>query len=332
MRSRHIRRNVVGALCLLSIVCSVGVGFPPAASAAPTVPVLDPFSLPICPPPAPLQSDLPAPKPLEDPSSPKCAYAPWTTGRTHVPGFADDKPMIVTEASFDAQAAAAGSTTQIHHVSFGPGQGNNGTLETAARGNRFGIFSSLYAQAPGLSGPADVYNWIGVQNNISGGNLSQVGIEYNNLPAAQECPNNVNGRPFILAEIEKDGVYGANLCYPNYVFGVGSHTSFETIFQAGYWQHWINWNGTWQLLVNTTVPHLTTSNAMATQSVEVIVKQFEAAPTFNINDGSVQLFDQAYTPHLWNSSYSAASVINNLTGIYCVSFPSAWSSMTVKNC
>jgi hypothetical protein len=291
---------------------------------------LDPASLPICSPPAPLQADLPAPKPLEDPSSPKCAYAPWTTGRTHVPGFADDKPMIVTAALIDAQVAAA--ATEIHHVSFGPGQGNNGTVETAARGNRFGIFSSLYAQAPGLAGPADVYNWMGVENIVSGGNLSQVGIDFNNLPAAQECTNNVNGRPFILVQTEKDGTYGPNLCYPNYVFGPGSHTSFETIFQAGYWQHWINWNGTWHLLVNTTVPHLTTSNAMATQSVEVYVGQYEAAPTFNIANGSTQLYDPSYTPHLWNSSYSAASVVNDLAGIYCISFPSAWSSMTVRNC
>ena len=330
MKSTRIVPYLLGAVAMLVPVASARNA---VADAIPVTPPpsmgIDPATLPICPPPGPQKVSAIPPKPLQldDPTIAKCAYAPGITGQTHIPGFADDAPIVVTDAWFDGVGRRSADT--VIHVNIGPGSGNVGLVDSNGQGDRRGIFSSLYAHAPVLAGTADVYNWIGIQNDA---NLTQVGIDYNNVPAAQECPNNVNNRPFILSQSERDGVFSNNICIPGYIFGVGSFTSFETAYAGNRnWQHWINWNNTWQLLLTVNVPHLETIAGRGAQSVETIVHNNQPAPAFNIPNNSTQLADTAGW-HWWFNSYSPPTVVNNWVGAYCQSFPVLFTNLTVKNC
>jgi len=220
----------------------------------------NPGLLPNCPPPAAQLVPVVKAKPLTDMSGPHCQYVP-STGRTHVDGFTDDQPLHFDEA----WGAKYGTRADLVKRGTVGGTGQEAISESNRSHDRWAIAATLYAQTPTLYARADVYNWVGLQDDTH--DLSQIGISYNNLSflGTAECSgnNDVDYRPIVLGQVEFAGTFQPGICFPAYVFGPGTQTFFQVSISAGWLQNWINWNGTWVQLFSAHMPNIYPGKAQA---------------------------------------------------------------------
>ncbi|MGH9122978.1 MAG: hypothetical protein ACRDYC_13725 [Acidimicrobiales bacterium] len=126
----------------------------------------------------------------------------------------------------------------------------------------YGVLAVL--QAPQVSFPSSpslMYNWIGDQNNVNGGNLNQIGI-FDNVGNLNCTVTNVD---VVVAEEMVNGTYVTPTCYPQFVFTPGSTSYFFTYWYASYsaWVDYVYYNHAWQGVVGYSMPQLpgpTTAN------------------------------------------------------------------------
>lgn len=290
----------------------------------------NPGKLPNCPPPTAQVVPVTKAKPLTDMSGPHCQYVP-STGGTHVAGFADDQPLHFDEA-WGAKYGGA-DVDVVKHATVGA-TGQEGISETNRSHDRWAVAATLYAQTPTLFARADVYNWVGLQDDTH--DLSQIGISYNNLSflGTAECSgnNDVNYRPMVLGQIEYAGAFQPGICFPAYVFGPGTQTFFQVSISGGWLQNWINWNGTWVQLFSAYMPNLYPGKAQADLiPAEVIPYDIpQTTPTIGtIADQNGQLASS--TGWAWWTTSTPTSTVSSVPGM-CLQFPTPYSNTSAVNC
>lgn len=320
---------------------------------------LNPTDLPICPPPGPQLTNLPPPLPLSDPSAPRCQVVPANVG-LNLAGINGHRFLQVTAAVAAILARDSHglkSVIQSRPAIRSPNLSSTGPCDTYGNGEvdchegiamadasgiarRVQFAATLYAQSPTLYGNAEVYNWIGMQNNVSGGNLAQIGITYNNLSylGSAFCTgnNDVNYRPIIDTQAEIAGPYTPITCFPGFVFGLGTQTFFEATWHVSgtenWWNLWVNWNNTWEALIGYHIQTMYPSNAFAAFVPAEVIEfgtQYVDPNLPSIPDQQAQIYD-GNTWHWWTTSID--TFFDQQGTSYCLSFPTKYTNVTVSNC
>jgi len=360
------RLYLIALACLLSLgivnsqafatIKTVSPNPPPSSMnyTGPAVADLNPQDMPVCPPPTPEQSisagSIP---PLLDPNVPHCKVIP-VNANLHLSGI-NENSFLQLDPNTLIALQADNPVTLIHHPIVTPAvsdtsscfsqsrlsdaltcQNGVGLTDNVGIGQLNGVAASLDAQTPTLYGSADVYNWIGVQNLSNGGNLDQMGIDYNNLSntASADCSgnNDVNNRPIISGEMASDGGYSNPICFPAYILGPGSQTFFDIYWSNNWWGNWVYWNGTWEDFWGANIPDLYPSNALADfipAEVIMIGPQYVDPNLPNISDANGQFFDGSTNSWVWweppfDTAYKQE-------GPYCLDVPTEWTNVTVSN-
>lgn len=248
------RARVLGAALLMSSTFAAVSS--PAAHSATRSSFLDPTTLPICAKPGPQQPSSARSKPVGDPTVSHCAVAPANAG-LHLEGF-DNNKFLRLDAAGRARFAQNSGVAVVPGSACQP-ECQNGIQEVAPSGNRRGVHGRLEAQDPVLRADHQaVYNWIGIQNQQGFfSELVQIGLAYNSYNSDEFCGgnNNAPGRPIIAIQWAVSGDNDPFVCYPGYIFGLGSMTRFAvTDNGGGWWNFWVEWNGQWQALLGVFIP------------------------------------------------------------------------------
>ena len=299
---RGNRAKVFGAVLIMASTFAV-IGSPTSlASAESSIPsFLDPTKLPICEKPGPNNSTSAAPKSIHDPTAYHCAMTP-ARGGLNLKGVDNNKFLRLDStnvAKFERDNG--GGPADGPNLDACAPNCRNGILEAQASGQRQGVGSRLQAQGVTLRANNQiVYNWVGLQNldQVFNGQLVQIGIIVNSWPASY-CAENKNqqNRPLIVTQARIDGRPGhpgftPRICFPGYIFGVGSHTHFAvTDNGGGWWNLWVNWADQWHAILGFHVPNLKRGNAVGvTEAAEVKVQSGQPDPFIGvINDKQIEL-------------------------------------------
>jgi hypothetical protein len=182
-----------------------------------------------CAAPEPQNKQETRPLELDDPRAERCVYLPGITGDSE-PGYADGEPILFDALRKDYNESIGAKDVVERANPYISATGRTGVFEATPSGNRLGVGAALQAAQITLYGPVDVYNWIGVGK---AGDLFQIGIGFNNLSylGTAQCSGNNNAeyRPQIEGQVQINGTFLAGICFPQYVFGIGSQTFFRTV-------------------------------------------------------------------------------------------------------
>jgi hypothetical protein len=334
-----------------------------------TLPVMNPETLPTCPPPAPQKQHLSIQNALFAPSAARCKVIPANVG-VNIRGINGHQYLFVGPKLFSILATAGrlahrsqrvtpSAFTHSQLLDVSPGLTSQPCTdggyfpigeETICQNGqalpvgyditrRVAVAAGLYAQTPTLFGYSSVYNWVGMQNDVVGANLAQIGIEYNNTSVLGTllCKgnNDVNYRNFILTQIAVNGTYSTPICYPAYIFGNGTLTLFEVSWSVSnaknYWTLWVNWNNVWEALGTYQIQDMYPSNAqpdILPAEVFYYTSTYTIPSLPSIPDADGQI-DNNNTWEWWTSSLVPDT--GYVQEDYCVSWPIRFTNVTVKD-
>ena len=214
-----------------------------------------PSSLPVCPAPQPQEQSDPTTLPFNDPSVPHCQMIPSVAG-IQLPGINENAFLSLTPTLTASIAAAdAGVQTDPQGPVPASNQGclsdyggtscQNGIIMDSANNWR-GLQAALQAQKATLYGVAEVYNWIGEENNVASGQLDQVGINYGNFAGegvGNQCSNYVNYRDFVMGQVDLSGRYEVPICAtspkPSAPGAAAGLTGWVGLWLLGFWLAWL---------------------------------------------------------------------------------------------
>lgn len=346
---------------------------PRTAAARPAIANLNPADLPICPAPGWQIREASAPKPLTDPNVGHCAVAP-ASGGLHLKGIneqtylvvdgetaqrirADNLPATAWTASAVPARQASSRSAAVARSNCTGGEPDGGydcqngqaMIGHSGIADVDGVRAALYAESGTLSGWTVMYNWVGMQYVPgSNANLEQIGIAYNNLAADGgsgitlcDGHNDVSDVPMILTQDWNNSTGPTtSLCFPAYIFGLGSYTTFQTSYSTSskLWTNWVNWNSKWEAIDSYSVPAMTPANAIADLvPAEIIHFKTGTLPTFkSIPDKSADIFNGS-TLKAWSSSVDTyvfeESSGDGATGqSICDSNPVQYTENTAAHC